>query len=120
MDFDDAIVSHLKWKIHLRNFIDGRGKGIDVATVAEDEGCELGRWIQGEGKQFENSPTFQELVAKHSQFHRTAAEIVDMVIAGDKAGAEELLSIGREFSSASRDIVGAIMRLEEEVSGKRR
>ncbi|MGD9787817.1 MAG: CZB domain-containing protein [Sulfuricellaceae bacterium] len=120
MDFDDAIVSHLKWKIHLRNFIDGRGKDLDIDTVGQEESCELGRWIQDEGKKFAHSPTFQELVAKHVQFHRTAAEIVNKVVAGDKTGAEELLSTGREFSSVSRDIVAAIMRLEEEVSGKRR
>lgn len=120
MDFDDAIVSHLKWKIHLHNFIDGRRQDFDIAAAAKEEACELGRWLQGEGRRFEGSPTFQELLARHVQFHRTAAEIVNKVVAGDKAGAEELLSTGREFSSASRDIVAAIMRLEEEVSGKRR
>jgi hypothetical protein len=120
MDFDEAIVSHLKWKIHLRNFLDGRGKKLDVGSVAKEDECELGRWIREEESRFADSPPFRELAEKHTQFHRTAAEIVRKAETGDKQGAEALLATGRDFSCASRDIVGAIMRLEEEVSGKRR
>lgn len=120
MDFDEAIVSHLKWKIHLRNFLDGRGEKLDSAAVAKDDGCELGQWIYGEGKLFADTAPYQDLVRKHAQFHLRAAEVVQKAEVGDKRGAETLLATGREFSSASKDIVGAIMQLEMEVSKKQK
>lgn len=120
MDFDEAIVSHLKWKIRLRNFLDGRGEPIDSGTAAKDDACELGQWIHGEGQRFADSAPYQELVKKHTQFHLQAAEVVRKIESGDKPGAESLLATGREFSAASKDIVGAIMQLEQEVARKRR
>lgn len=120
MDFDEAIVSHLKWKIHLRNFLDGRGEKLDSAEVAKEDVCELGQWIYGEGKQFADTVPYQELVRKHAQFHLRAAEVVHKAETGDKRGAETLLATGREFSTASKDIVGAIMQLELEVAKKRK
>lgn len=116
MDFDEAIVSHLKWKIHLRNFLDGRGGKLDSTMVAKDDACELGQWIYGEGKQFAETAPYKDLVKKHAQFHLQAAEVVRKTEAGDKPGAEEMMASGREFSSASKDIVGAIMQLEQEVA----
>lgn len=120
MDFDEAIVSHLKWKIHLRNFLDGRGEKLDSTVVAKEDACELGQWIYGDGKQFADTTPYQELLKKHVQFHLRAAEVVQKMEAGDKQGAENLLATGREFSTASKEIVGAIMQLEQEVSKKRR
>lgn len=120
MDFDEAIVSHLKWKIHLRNFLDGRGEKLDKDVVAKDDACELGQWIYDEGKQFAETTPYRELVKKHAQFHRQAAEVVRKAESGDREGAESLLETGREFSAASKDIVSAIMQLEQEVSRKQR
>lgn len=118
MDFDEAIVSHLKWKIHLHNFLVGKGGRLDCSTAAQADACELGQWIAGEGRCYQEMGSYRELVEKHEIFHRTAAEILKRAEAGDTEGAMALLANGREFSNASRGIVGAIMQLEQAVSGK--
>lgn len=112
MDFDDAIVSHLKWKIRLHDFLSGKGGKLDSATAADARVCELGQWIDGEGQRYQETPDYRDLKEKHAAFHRVAAEVLRLAESGDRAGAMALLANGREFSSASRGIVGAIMRLE--------
>jgi hypothetical protein len=115
MDFDDAIVSHLKWKMYLHNFLVGRGKAIHIDQVGNADACMLGKWINGEGKQYEGMDQYRELVMKHNLFHDIAAEVVKKAKSGDKKGAEELLSTG-EFFSVSREIVSAILLLETVVT----
>jgi methyl-accepting chemotaxis protein len=118
MDFDDAIVSHLKWKIRLHDFLSGKGGKLDSATVADARACELGRWMDGEGRRYQEVEDYRALVEKHTAFHRVAAEVLRLAESGDRAGAMAMLANGREFSSASRGIVGAIMRLEQRVKGR--
>lgn len=120
MDFDDAIVNHLKWKMYLRNFLEGTGKSLDSALVGSADACELGRWIKGEGKQYEGTAPYRDLVAKHAMFHHVAAEVVKKAEGGNQKGAKSMLAEGREFSSASRDIVDAIMQLAKEVANHRK
>jgi len=119
MDFDDAIVSHLKWKMYLHNYLVGRGKSLDIARVGNPGACVLGRWINGEGKQYEGTAQYRELVTKHNLFHVIAAEVVKKAESGDKKGAEALLATGREFSNVSREIVSAIMQLEMAVTDRK-
>lgn len=118
MDFDDAIVSHLKWKMYLHNFLVGRGKAIHITQVGNADACALGQWINGEGNQYEGTAQYRELVAKHSMFHDIAAEVVKKAKSGDKKGAEALLATG-EFFSVSREIVSAIMQLERVVASQK-
>lgn len=118
MDFDDAIVSHLKWKMYLHNYLVGRGQAIHIAQVGDAGACTLGQWINGEGKQYERTDQYRELVAKHGLFHDIAAEVVKKAQSGDKKGAEALLATG-EFFSVSREIVSAIMQLEKVVANQK-
>lgn len=118
MDFDDAIVSHLKWKMYLHNFLVGRGKTFHIAQVGSADACALGQWINGEGKQYEGTAQYRELVTKHNMFHDIAVEVVKKAKSGDKKGAEALLATG-EFFSVSREIVSAIMQLEKVVTNQK-
>lgn len=118
MDFDDAIVSHLKWEMYLHNFLVGSGKALHIARIGNADACTLGQWINGEGKQYEGTAQYRELVTKHNMFHDIAAEVVKKAECGDKKGAEALLATG-EFFSVSREIVSAIMQLEKVVANQK-
>lgn len=115
MNFDDAIAAHIKWKIRLTQFIDGTSaEPLRSDTVCKDNLCELGKWIYGEGAQYDGKPHYKDLVSKHANFHRCAADVVKKVEASDKAGARSLLS--GPFASASKDTVTAIMVLKKEAA----
>lgn len=113
MNFDDAIAAHIKWKVRLKQFIDGDStEQLKSGTVCEDNLCDLGKWIYGEGAVFNIRPHYQDLVTKHANFHRCAAEVVKKVEDNDKIGANALLS--GQFSMASKETVIAIMELKKE------
>jgi len=113
MNFDDAIAAHIKWKVRLARFIDGTSaEQLKSETVCKDNLCELGKWIYGEGAIFNAKPHYQDLVTKHANFHRCAADVVIKVESNDKTGAKSLLT-GR-FAVASKETVTAIMELKKE------
>jgi hypothetical protein len=116
VNFDDAIGAHVKWKVRLRNFIDGSGtEKLESDKVCKDNLCDLGKWIYGEGAKYKPLPHYQDLVKKHANFHVCAGAVVKKVEGGDKAGAEAALD--GAFAAASRETVGAIMSLKKEAGG---
>lgn len=113
MNFDDAIAAHIKWKVRLNQFIDGTGtEQLVSANVCKDNLCDLGKWIYGDGAKYNTASHYKDLVSKHANFHRCAADVVKKVEGGDKAGAKSLLA--GPFSVASKETVTAIMELKKE------
>ena len=113
MNFDDAIAAHIKWKVRLTQFIDGTsGEQLRSDTVCKDNLCDLGKWIYGEGAAFSGKAHYRDLVGKHANFHRCAADVVKKVEISDKAGAKALLT--GQFAIASKETVTAIMELKKE------
>ena len=113
MNFDDAVAAHIKWKVRLNQFIDGSStEQLKSDTICKDNLCDLGKWIYGDGAKFNKLAHYKDLVTKHANFHRCAADVVRKVEGGDKPGAKSLL-VG-PFASASKDTVAAIMELKKE------
>lgn len=113
MNFDDAIAAHIKWKVRLTQFIDGTStEQLKSDTVCKDNLCDLGKWIYGDGAKFQAAPHYKDLVSKHANFHRCAADVVKKVEVNDKSGAKAMLS--GAFAMASKETVTAIMELKKE------
>lgn len=101
LDFQAAVAAHQKWKVRLRDCIDGTSQEtLDPRVVCQDNQCVLGKWINGQGgSRFATSPAFAKLKATHAEFHICASEVLISVYSGKKAAAEEKLS--DEFSRLS-------------------
>jgi hypothetical protein len=113
MNFDDAISAHIKWKVRLARFIDGTSADLLKSEIlCRDNLCDLGKWIYGEGAVFNDKPHYQDVVTKHANFHRCAANVVKKVEDNDNIGANSLLS--GQFTVASKETVTAIMELKKE------
>jgi hypothetical protein len=103
----------MKWKDRLKQVISGK-ETLDPLAVAKDDQCDLGRWIHGEGKgKFAALPQYEEVRAAHAQFHRTAADVIRTVKAGDSATAQTMMAYGGAYYSASSACVNAITRLRK-------
>jgi chemoreceptor zinc-binding protein len=114
MNLDEAVTAHQKWKTRLRMFINGGGQEtLDAAVVSKDNQCDLGKWIHGPGATNASKPSFADLKSSHAEFHRHAGEIVKLVAAGDKAGAERALN--GAYTQVSSNTVMAIQRLKKEI-----
>ena len=110
MVFDDAMASHIIWKLRLAKFVAGLDdEAIDTAAAARTDLCGLGKWISDEGERFCAVPAYVGLVQKHADFHRYASDAVARAEKGDRAGAREV--IDGPLEAASRDVVRAIVAL---------
>ncbi len=77
MNFSAAIQAHANWKLRLYAACHGSPDAIDMHTLAQDNACELGKWLHGDGQRYVSEAQFGELRSAHAAFHRSAASIGD-------------------------------------------
>lgn len=113
IDLESAVVAHVKWKNRLQTAIDSNSSDLDPTIICQDNKCELGYWIHGDGAKFKSKPSYEILRQKHAAFHLCAADVARKILAKDTTGAEALLH--GKFSETSLDTVMAIRNLRKEV-----
>lgn len=116
MDFDQAIASHSSWKSKLRAYLAKPDRSLAASDVAQDHKCDLGKWINGEGKAYASLPEFQTLHSEHSRFHKAASDVIQHADSGKNVTEEVALGGKSEFSSASSSVVNALMAMKHKVS----
>jgi methyl-accepting chemotaxis protein len=87
-NFDLIVLMHRNWLIQLRAFLDGRKENLK-ATSEDHLKCDLGHWIYGDGKRFQESNSYKELEAEHKSFHAKAASIIQARTEGKREQAEQ-------------------------------
>ncbi len=114
MDLDHAIEKHTEWKLKFRSAI-SRRETMDVATIADDHCCELGKWLWGDGKLDHGAlKSFATCVSCHTMFHAEAAKVAQAINAKRYTQAEAMLDSNTAYGSASSAVGVAIMRLKRE------
>jgi methyl-accepting chemotaxis protein len=114
MDLQEAIRAHSDWKTKLRGAIASKSQ-LDVATIARDDCCLLGKWLHGESR-----PTFgplashQACVKKHAAFHTEASKVARAINNGQYEAAQQMLETGKPYAQASNEVVFAIGALKRE------
>ncbi len=116
MNFQNAIECQVGWKMKLSSYIAKPDHSLNAATVSQDSNCELGRWLNGEGRKYSANPEFAKLVADHARFHAAAGEIVRKADSGQRVTDELALGAQSEYAAASNAVVGALMRLKTKVA----
>jgi hypothetical protein len=108
---DKAITAHLAWKGRLRAALDNPGS-LDEKTIVLDNACELGKWIEGDGKKYQDLPDFQILKKKHTEFHRLTASVVVLMKSGKKIEALDEIDNGM-YATKSNEVINAIAQLRK-------
>jgi methyl-accepting chemotaxis protein len=109
-NFDLIVLMHRNWLIQLRAFLDDRRD--DLKVTSEDHlKCDLGKWIYGDGKRFQESQTYKTLETEHKKFHAEAGAIIKAKINNDKIKAEEKY---QELMNEYRTVVSLLETLRRE------
>ncbi len=116
MDFDEAAISHLKWKDTLLDHLSKRNESLNAFEVSFDDRCVLGQWIQGEGSKYSSNADYAILRTQHTRFHKAVGDVVRGVSLGLKVKAEKVLGTDGEFGEASVAVVTALMNLKREAA----
>jgi hypothetical protein len=113
MNFDEAIVAHMRWTFKLADYIQGKSKEkLDAKVVCRDDACDLGRWIQQNGAK--KSAEFEDLRHAHATFHTLAGSVVAAVDAKRPAEAQTILD--GAYLKASTAVIVLIKRLREKAA----
>jgi len=114
IDLDAAIQAHSEWKVKLRRGI-SQHEHMDAVTIGRDDCCKLGKWLHGGGqKQYKHLSGFQDCLHKHTQFHREAGKVAEVINSGQYETAESLLDAGSAFALASSQVSVAIVTLKKQ------
>jgi methyl-accepting chemotaxis protein len=91
-----AMDAHVRWRHRLESHVQGTSQeNLQLAVVAADDQCLLGKWIHGEAKhKYGHLDLFSELVEVHAQFHQYAGEVLSAAAAGKHEEALGLLQSG--------------------------
>lgn len=116
MDFDQFIKAHIAWKNRLSQYLAKPDHSLTPMEIAQDNKCDVGKWIAGEGAKYSSLPEFQTLRTEHARFHRAAADVIRHADSGQNVNEEVALGGKSEFSAASSAIVSAIMAMKNKVA----
>lgn len=110
-----ALKAHEQWKLKLQTAVED-GSPLDVALLSRDDCCELGKWLNSEGRySYGGKPEFVNLVDKHTEFHHVAGTVAGIINSNGAQNLGSLLQSGSQYSFASTDVRFAIMQLQRRV-----
>lgn len=99
-----AISAHGAWKRRLTAALASRSHAEDVSTVARSDVCAFGRWLQDTSPSTADAAVHRTSGILHAQFHRQAADVLQLITTGDLARAKSSLEPGGGFAEASRQL----------------
>jgi len=92
-DIERAIANHALWMLRLREAVFQAHPPVDVDEVRAEDQCEFGKWLHGSRLSVEDraSSDYQDVRRLHADFHRLAAQVVELAASGKTRDAYDLL-----------------------------
>lgn len=102
LNMKSALDAHEKWYHRIEDKLTGKSdEKLEVATVACDDQCTLGKWIYNQGQRnFSALSEFKELKNIHADFHLTAGNALNDVLNGENEQARAGLKKVRHKSGS--------------------
>ena len=114
-DFMAAKLKHTMWKLHLREFLDGKA-GLTAAAATSHRDCDLGKWLYSEGlAKYGAIAEMRQLDAKHAELHAVVKRIMELKAAGQTADAEAAYA---KIDPISKQLVALLASVEKSVTSR--
>jgi methyl-accepting chemotaxis protein len=115
MNFEEAVKKHAEWRLKFRIAI-SKKEQMDAATIGQDNCCQLGQWLYGEGKtRWGSNPAFQKVLDTHKAFHVQAGQIAGLINAGKYTEAEAALG-NDAYTRASNEVGVALLAFKKDAA----
>lgn len=110
-DIKTAISAHGAWKARLKSAIDSGKIEIPIATIRQDNQCIFGEWLYGPtiAANVKESADYKTARELHAEFHKAAAQVAELAMAGKKEEAEKMLGLGGKYADASAKLTKSMM-----------
>jgi len=114
MDLESAFQKHAGWIEEFCTAIFNKDT-VDISAYAQDDCCELGKWLYGDGKaKYGELRAYADLISSHAAFHKVAGSVAQAINQKDYAKAEASFGKDGEYAAASHAVRMAITKLREE------
>ncbi len=102
-EIDSAVEAHCNWGESLKRAIDTGISNMSVETARDNSICKFGQWIYGDTipQAAKDLPGYADIVKLHAEFHKRAAEVLQLALAGRKMEALDGLKITSEYATNS-------------------
>jgi hypothetical protein len=110
----DAIATHVRWKITLSLAAALREPLTERATrsIQHPEECSIHKWLlSGHTRHLHGTPEYRAVCDLHVEFHVQMLQIANLLNSGDFAEAERRINAPTPFQSASNALANAVMAL---------
>jgi methyl-accepting chemotaxis protein len=114
---DHAIAAHGMWKARLRKAIDTGKSEWTVDSVQRDDLCEFGKWLHSSAPGEQMTEPWNTVKNLHSEFHKEAARVLALALAGRQAEAEAAIELGSDFARTSADLTLTMVDWRDSLRG---
>ncbi|MDR3487011.1 MAG: CZB domain-containing protein [Bradyrhizobium sp.] len=110
-----AIGAHGMWKARLKMAIETGKTDASVTDVGKDNVCAFGQWLYGPSVDaaMKGSGEFKEVQKLHAEFHKIAAQVLQLALQGKKGEADKVMAQGSAFTDVSGRLTSAMMRWQK-------
>ncbi len=91
---DKAILAHGNWKKRLKESVENSAVSFDISRASTDNNCEFGKWLYGDTITDAEKTTgyYTRVKDLHAEFHRTIKDVADLIMAGKKDEAKNMIT----------------------------
>jgi hypothetical protein len=107
-NIDSALTAHDFWKKRLRNAIEYGTSEYKPEVVEKDHTCQFGLWLYSLSEEDKSTEDFEKVKDLHAQFHKVAANILELAITDKKEEALKQMDFGGAYSKVSSKLIVAL------------
>ena len=115
---ESAISAHGLWKGRLRAAIQSGTSDLTVMAVRADDQCTFGKWLHKLNAEGRKSPSYSTCRELHAQFHKEAADVLALALAGKRQEAANAIGPSSVFSKTSANLTRAMVAWAEAAKAK--
>ena len=104
-----AIGAHGQWKSRLRQAIESGYSEHAVGEICRDDCCDFGRWLHALPAEEQAGTDWKKVRELHAEFHKEAAAVLALALAGRKAEAGTALDPESSYVQTSLLLTAAMM-----------
>jgi len=120
MSTKDAITkgigAHGMWKQRLIDAIKTGKSEWTPSVVCQDNQCDFGKWLYSCTASEKTSEHYENIKELHANFHKTAAEVLTLALAGKKNEAEAAIGNDSEYKSISASLTMEMIKWKSSAS----
>jgi hypothetical protein len=109
-EIDKALEAHRLWRAQLKEAIKNRKMEKPIETIRTNNACAFGKWLYGSEITTDQkaSKYYKTITDLHTQFHKLAAQVAELAVAGKTEEAENLLSTKGAYMETSARLSSAL------------